>query len=55
MVLLACALLSAAASLAWLAGWRIPSFVIWLFFASQAAASVLAALFAFTFKIGRLF
>lgn len=52
---LAVALLSAVASLVWLAGWRIPSFVIWLFFAAQTTASVLAALFAFTFKMGRLF
>jgi len=52
---LAGALVSAAASLAWLAGGRIPSFVIWLFFAAQATASVLAAVFAFTFKMGRLF
>jgi hypothetical protein len=53
--LLAFALAAAAASLALLAGRRVPSFVIWLFFAAQAAAGILATLFAFTFKMTRLF
>jgi hypothetical protein len=53
--LLAFALAAAAASLAVLAGRRVPSLLIWLFFTAQAVACILAAMFAFTFKMTRLF
>ena len=55
MALLAFALAAAAASLAVIAGRRIPSFLIWLFFTAQVAACVVAVAFAFTFKMTRMF
>lgn len=53
--LLALTLVTAATSIAALCGLRIPAFLIWLQFAVQATASALAVVFAFTFRITRLF
>ena len=55
MALLAFALAAAVTSLVAIAGWRVPSLLIGLFFAVQAVACLLAVAFAFTFRMTRLF